>query len=88
VIHRSFFIGPGLSLSFLALCFAKNVGPGAFFLSLALVAALAIGQPLIQFGLMHWLERPVRPWVAWAISFFAALALVTIAVVTGAFNFW
>jgi hypothetical protein len=87
-MHRSFFIGPGLSLSFLALCFAKNVGPGAFFLSLALVAALAIGQPLIQFGLMHWLKRLVGPWVAWAVSFFAALAVVAIPIATGAFNFW
>jgi hypothetical protein len=87
VVHPSFLIAPTIAISFLALCTAKNVGPGAFLLSLVLLGLLAVAQPLIQFGLINWREKPCTPWTARTISFFAALSPVVAAIVVGSFNF-
>ena len=87
MVHPSFLIAPGFALSFFALRIAKNVGPGAFLLALVLLGLLAVVQPLIQFGLIYWREKPSSPWAAWTISFFVALLPVVAAIVAGSFDF-
>lgn len=86
--HRSFFIGPALSLSLFGLAVVANVGAGMAFLALALVVAFAVAQPLIQFFMMNMLEVPMKPWRAWSISFVGVLVPVVAAVLAGTFNFW
>ena len=88
MIHRSLLIGPVLSGSFFAFCIAKNAGPGAFFLSLVLLAMLAIAQPTIQFGLMNWLRNPIRAWKAWMVSLTAIFTPIVLAVLMGSFDFF
>ena len=75
-------------MSFLALCAVANAGAGVATLAIVLVGALAILQPIIQFGIICLREQPTKPWTAWAISLSITFVPVVVATVMGTFNFW
>ncbi|MBS0418651.1 MAG: hypothetical protein JSR66_13140 [Proteobacteria bacterium] len=84
----SFFVGPLLGVSLIALAATIGVGPGAALLSLLGAFVLIVLAPVLQFALLKTQKYKERPLAVCIVVIFASIAMLFIAALTGLFSFW